>query len=109
MYYYGLNADGTVKGYCNTKEVADFAGYTLESETEPVISKPATDEAEHEDIADTVGKINDDFTEARNDIVMCFMDSVLNGDTDTQAELKEDMEALREEYDNALNGLLEEE
>lgn len=104
MYYYGLNADGTVKGYCNTKEVADFAGYTLESETEPVISKPAT-----EDIADTVGKINDDFTEARNDIVMCFMDSVLNGDTDTQAELKEDMEALRKEYDNALNGLLEEE
>lgn len=57
-------------------------------------------------IEDKVGALNDEFEAAKNEIIMCYMDSMINGDTATQKDLKDDMASLRESYDEAITELI---
>ena len=57
-------------------------------------------------IKDKVGALNDEFEAAKNEIIMCYMDSMINGDTATQKDLKNDMASLRESYDEAIAELI---
>lgn len=103
MYYYGLNADGTVKGYCNTKEVADFAGYTLESETEP------NESGSLKPIEEKIKNLNDDYMEARNELARYYANAILDGDIDTQKDIKSELTELTEQYNANVDELLSEE
>ena len=57
-------------------------------------------------IEDKVGVLNDEFKAAKNEIIMCYMDSMINGDTATQKDLKNGMASLRESYDEAIAELI---
>lgn len=57
---------------------------------------------------DVVGALNDEYCEARNEIIGYYLEAIMQGDINTQKDLTLELDEIKEQYSSDLNDLLSE-